>query len=43
MFMLYGISELPEIIIQAKGKPAFRDKNLPVFLSPTPEIWLAWR
>lgn len=31
MFMLYGISELPEIIIQAKGKPAFRDKNLPGF------------
>lgn len=43
MFMLYGISELPEIITQAKGKPAFRDKNLPGFLSPTPEIWLAWR
>ncbi|MGS9174558.1 4'-phosphopantetheinyl transferase family protein, partial [Salmonella enterica subsp. enterica serovar Infantis] len=31
MFMLYGISELPEIIIQAKGKPEFRDKNLPGF------------
>lgn len=31
MFMLYGISELPEIVTQAKGKPAFRDKNLPVF------------
>ncbi|EAX4621284.1 hypothetical protein S886_21275 [Salmonella enterica subsp. arizonae] len=31
MFMLYGIGELPEIIIQAKGKPAFRDKNLPGF------------
>ncbi len=31
MFMLYGISELPEIIIQAKGKPAFRDKICRVF------------
>ncbi|VEA08160.1 phosphopantetheinyl transferase [Salmonella enterica subsp. salamae] len=31
MFMLYGIGELPEILIQAKGKPAFRDKNLPGF------------
>ncbi|POT55785.1 hypothetical protein C3432_22435 [Citrobacter amalonaticus] len=31
MFMLYGTSELPEIIMRAKGKPAFRDKNLPGF------------
>lgn len=31
MFMLYGTLELPEIIYQAKGKPAFRDKNLPSF------------
>ena len=31
MFMLYGTSELPEIAIQAKGKPVFRDKNLPAF------------
>ncbi|MCZ9060215.1 4'-phosphopantetheinyl transferase superfamily protein [Escherichia albertii] len=31
MFMLYGISELPEIDIQNKGKPVFRDSNLPAF------------
>lgn len=31
MFMLYGISELPEITVQAKGKPTFRDRNLPDF------------
>lgn len=31
MFMLYGISTLPEIVMQAKGKPVFRDKNLPSF------------
>lgn len=31
MFMLYGISELPEIVIQPKGKPVFRDSNLPAF------------
>ncbi|WP_336221881.1 4'-phosphopantetheinyl transferase superfamily protein [Citrobacter amalonaticus] len=31
MFMLYGTLELPEIIYQAKGKPAFHDKNLPSF------------
>lgn len=31
MFMLYGISELPEIVIQNKGKPVFRDSNLPAF------------
>lgn len=30
VFMLHGISELPEIIIQAKGKPAFQTKNLPL-------------
>lgn len=31
MFMLYGTLELPEIILHGKGKPAFRDKNLPSF------------
>ncbi|MDA8481036.1 4'-phosphopantetheinyl transferase superfamily protein [Citrobacter sp. Awk 4] len=31
MFMLYGISELPEITIETKGKPTFRDRNLPGF------------
>lgn len=31
MFMLYGTSMLPEIVTQAKGKPVFRDKNLPGF------------
>lgn len=31
MFMLYGTLELPEIVYKAKGKPAFRDKNLPSF------------
>ena len=31
MFMLYGTSTLPEIVTQAKGKPIFRDKNLPGF------------
>ena len=29
--MLYGISELPEIIDEENGKPAFRDENLPHF------------
>ena len=29
--MLYGISELPEIIDEENGKPAFRDENLPRF------------
>ncbi|EHM50172.1 MAG: hypothetical protein LBU96_10560 [Yokenella regensburgei] len=31
MFMLYGISELPEIRSQANGKPAFSDPELPRF------------
>ncbi|HFZ8994845.1 TPA: 4'-phosphopantetheinyl transferase superfamily protein [Citrobacter freundii] len=31
MFMLYGTRTLPEMVMQAKGKPAFRDKNLPAF------------
>lgn len=31
MFLLYGISELPEIVTQSKGKPVFHDKNLPSF------------
>ena len=31
MFMLYGTSTLPDIVIEAKGKPVFRDKNLPGF------------
>lgn len=31
MFMLYGTSTLPEIVTEAKGKPVFRDKNLPGF------------
>ena len=31
MFRLYGTLELPEIVYKAKGKPAFRDKNLPSF------------
>lgn len=31
LFMLYGTPELPEIVIQAKGKPAFRDQSLPSF------------
>lgn len=31
VFMLYGISELPEIINQPDGRPVFRDPNLPDF------------
>lgn len=31
MCMLYGTLELPEIELQAKGKPAFRDRTLPSF------------
>lgn len=31
MFMLYGTLTLPEIERKAKGKPTFRDKNLPSF------------
>ena len=36
LFMLYGISELPEIIDEENGKPAFRDSR--VSPSPMPEI-----
>jgi phosphopantetheinyl transferase len=31
LFMLYGISELPEIIKEADGRPVFRDSHLPRF------------
>lgn len=31
LFMLYGISELPEIIYQPDGRPIFNDGNLPDF------------
>lgn len=31
MFMLYGTSELPEIITQSNGKPVFADAELPAF------------
>ena len=31
MFMLYGISELPGIVIEASGKPVFEDSSLPQF------------
>ncbi|SFR12369.1 MULTISPECIES: 4'-phosphopantetheinyl transferase family protein [unclassified Enterobacter] len=31
MFMLYGISELPEIIVRAEGRPVFADAHLPSF------------
>ncbi len=31
LFMLYGISELPEMIDEENGKPAFRDEHLPRF------------
>ncbi|MEE7532688.1 hypothetical protein IV503_13645 [Klebsiella huaxiensis] len=31
LFMLYGISELPEIIDEENGKPTFRDEHLPRF------------
>ncbi|WP_312952339.1 hypothetical protein [Superficieibacter sp.] len=31
MFMLYGISELPEIVVQPGGKPVFLDNMLPRF------------
>ena len=31
LFMLYGISELPEIIREADGRPVFRDRHLPRF------------
>mgnify|MGYP004718087343 CR=1 FL=1 len=31
LFMLYGISELPEIIREADGRPVFRDSHLPRF------------
>ena len=31
VFMLYGISELPEIIIQPNGRPVFADRSLPHF------------
>ncbi len=31
VFMLYGLSELPEIIIQSTGRPVFADRSLPHF------------
>ena len=31
LFMLYGISELPEIINEANGRPVFSDRQLPRF------------
>ncbi|SFU11137.1 Phosphopantetheinyl transferase [Kosakonia arachidis] len=31
MFMLYGTSELPEIVIESSGKPTFADVSLPHF------------
>ncbi|MBS1203447.1 MAG: hypothetical protein H6R25_346 [Proteobacteria bacterium] len=31
MFMLYGTSELPEIVIESSGKPKFADVSLPHF------------
>ena len=31
MFMLYGISELPEIVIETSGRPKFADATLPSF------------
>ena len=31
MFMLYGTSELPEIITQPEGRPVFADPDLPRF------------
>ena len=31
LFMLYGISELPEIVTQEEGKPYFKDSHLPDF------------
>jgi phosphopantetheinyl transferase len=31
LFMLYGISELPEIINEANGRPVFSDRHLPRF------------
>ena len=31
LFMLYGISELPDIVTQKEGKPFFKDSHLPDF------------
>jgi Phosphopantetheinyl transferase len=31
MFMLYGTSELPDIVIESSGKPKFADASLPHF------------
>lgn len=31
LFMLYGISELPEIVTRLEGKPFFKDSHLPDF------------
>ena len=43
LFMLYGISELPEIINEANGRPVFSDRHLPRFsISYTGNI-VAWR
>lgn len=39
MFMLYGISELPEIVTQAKENPLFVTKISPYFPLLMREIW----
>lgn len=31
MFMLYGISELPEMVVEESGRPRFADSSLPSF------------
>jgi phosphopantetheinyl transferase len=43
MFMLYGTSELPDIITQPEGRPVFADPDLLVFPLPTRAISLASR
>jgi phosphopantetheinyl transferase len=41
LFMLYGISELPEIINEENGRPVFAIANCPAFPSPILAILLA--
>lgn len=43
MFMLYGISELPEIVTQAKGSQFSAIKVCHHFQYPMPEISSVWR
>ncbi len=43
LFMLYGTSELPDILTQPEGRPVFADPALPIFPLRIPATLLASR